>query len=311
MPNPLVPGDEAATALPRTIFGYVWKVSGHSQPWLVALTVLVFVIDLAPLELQRHIVNHALAHGSVSLLLGFGAAYAAVSIVGGGLKMLLNVYRASVGERSVIDLRRRAFRRAQGGVVSDGTDVAIVLSEAEPVGGFVGASLSEPLLQAGTLVAVFGYMLVLQPWIALLSLVLFVPQLVFVPKMQKAINRRAGERITILRALAGDLIVGPTGGLSGNEGFDTRATRVYALNLEIFRIKFAMNFLMNLLSHFAAVGVFLVGGWFVIKGQLELGTVVACVSGLAKVNDPWGDLVNYFRDAAVAQLKYRMVAQSL
>lgn len=299
----------SSSSLPKSVFGYVWQVSARSQPWLVALTVAVFIIDLAPLELQRHIVNHALAHGSASLLFAFGAAYAAAVLLGGSLKMLLNVYRASVGERSVIELRRRAFRRGNAEAARNGTDVTIILSEAEPVGSFVGSSLSEPLLQAGTLVAVFGYMLALQPWIALLSLALFVPQVVFVPKMQRAINRRAGDRISVLRAIAGDLVTAASPG--SDDTFECRAKRVYVLNLEIFKLKFLMNFLMNLLSHLAAVGVFLVGGWFVLEGRLELGTVVACVSGLAKVNDPWGDLVNYFRDAAAAQLKYRMIADQL
>jgi hypothetical protein len=51
--------------------------------------------------------------------------------------------------------------------------MSIILTEAEPVGGFVGVSLSEPLMQAGTLATVFVYMIVLQPWMALLSFMLF------------------------------------------------------------------------------------------------------------------------------------------
>ena len=44
-------------------------------------------------------------------------------------------------------------------------------SEAERVGGFVGEAFSQPLLQGGRLVAVLGYMLVVEPTIALVSLV--------------------------------------------------------------------------------------------------------------------------------------------
>jgi hypothetical protein len=29
--------------------------------------------------------------------------------------------------------------------------------------------------------------------------------------------------------------------------------------------------------------------------QLEVGGVVAFISGVGRLNDPWGDLVNYFR----------------
>jgi hypothetical protein len=39
--------------------------------------------------------------------------------------------------------------------------------------------------------------------------------------------------------------------------------------------------------------------------------VVAFISGLAKLNDPWGDLVNWFRDMTVNRVRYRLVFQAL
>ncbi|MBY5454163.1 hypothetical protein HFO91_31825 [Rhizobium leguminosarum] len=43
----------------------------------------------------------------------------------------------------------------------------IVHAEAEPVGGFVGTSISEPIFQAGVLAVVGSYMIYLQPFLAL------------------------------------------------------------------------------------------------------------------------------------------------
>jgi ABC-type bacteriocin/lantibiotic exporter with double-glycine peptidase domain len=83
------------------------------------------------------------------------------------------------------------------------------------------------------------------------------------------------------------------------------------LNVEIFWRKFLMNFLMNLTHHFGLIGVLLVGGWLIVEGRLEVGTVVAFISGLKQVNDPWGDLVNYLREMAVSQVKYRLIAAVL
>jgi hypothetical protein len=42
--------------------------------------------------------------------------------------------------------------------------------------------------------------------------------------------------------------------------------------------------------------------------QLEVGGVVAFISAVGRLNDPWGDLVNYFRDVSITQVKYRLVA---
>jgi hypothetical protein len=54
-----------------------------------------------------------------------------------------------------------------------------------------------------------------------------------------------------------------------------------------------------------------VGGWLLLHGKTEVGTVVAFISGLNRMNDPWGDLVNYFRDLTNAGVKYRMIASAL
>jgi len=39
--------------------------------------------------------------------------------------------------------------------------------------------------------------------------------------------------------------------------------------------------------------------------------VVAFISGIGRLNDPWGDLVNYFRDINVTQIKYRLLADAV
>src|SRR5512143_89355 len=78
--------------------------------------------------------------------------------------------------------------------------------------------------------------------------------------------------------------------------YDNRVDQAFRYNLRIYWAKYLMNFLMNILYHFSVAGAFLVGGWLAINGKLEYGAVVAFASGLARVNDPWGDLVNYFRE---------------
>ena len=79
----------------------------------------------------------------------------------------------------------------------------MILEEAEPIGGFIGISISEPLLQGGILASVIGYMFMLEPQLALLGLAFFLPQTVFVPLLQRAINRRAQARILTKRGISG------------------------------------------------------------------------------------------------------------
>ena len=36
--------------------------------------------------------------------------------------------------------------------------------------------------------------------------------------------------------------------------------------------------------------------------------VVAVISGIGRFTDPWGDLVNYFRDVNITQVKFRLMS---
>jgi ABC-type bacteriocin/lantibiotic exporter with double-glycine peptidase domain len=180
----------------------------------------------------------------------------------------------------------------------------MIVAEVEPIGGFVGSSVSEPLLQAGILLSVLAYILHLDRWMAAAAFVIFVPQLVFVPLMQHAINRRAGARVWVLRQLGISTVdwALPTAEQDRSDG--KRVDRVLQLDMRIFKLKFSMNFLMNFCSHLQIVAVLLIGGWMVH----EMGGVVAFISAVGRLNDPWGDLVNYFRDLSVTQVKFRLVA---
>ena len=85
---------------------------------------------------------------------------------------------------------------------------------------------------------------------------------------------------------------------------------MFALNMGIYKLKYSMNLVMNLMHHFAVAVALCVGGWMALEGRIEVGTVVAIVGGLGKLNDPWGDLVNWAREFSVVAVKYRLFADA-
>jgi ABC-type multidrug transport system fused ATPase/permease subunit len=310
--------------LPKSLFGYIWKTSARHQVALCALSVAVFLLSTVPLELQRRIVNDAIARGATEAILWLAVAYAGVALSESGLKLLLNIYRSWVSERAVLQMRRgiggiaehasgkNGAKDAGGnGAMTEGTEISMVLSEVEPIGGFVGVSISEPVLQGGILLSVFGYLAYLEPRLALLALAIFSPQFVFVPIMQSAINRRVARRIETLRAVSGG-IVGSTEGEGAPESAQRRKlASVFKLNMGVFKLKFSMNALMNLLHHLGVATALGIGGWYAVQGRLDVGTVVAFVSGLGKVNDPWRDVVNWFREMMVVRVRYGLIAEGM
>jgi hypothetical protein len=231
-----------AEARGGNVLAFAWRQSRRHQPWLCLLAALIFPLTMVPLELQRRIIDGAIGDEDLDLLLGLGAIYLAVVLLQGGLKYLLRLYQAMVSERTVLGLRRAV--QADGGRGAEGKTVSIVASEAERVGGFIGEAFSEPILQGGVLVAVLGYMLVVEPSIALVSLAFFVPQIVLVPTIQRFVNRRARRKIQLVREL-GDQIVER----AADHRYAGTTQQVYAVRMSYYRLKFLIKLLLNFMNH--------------------------------------------------------------
>ena len=127
--------------------------------------------------------------------------------------------------------------------------------------------------------------------------------------MQRAINRRVVKRTGTLRRISGGII--GQGRHKPSNLQKARIDHVFRLNMGIFKLKFSMNFLMNLLHHSGVALSLGVGGYLVVNGRTELGTVVAFAAGLKQLNDPWKGLVDWFRELRVTQAKYSLLRQAL
>ena len=303
--------------LPQNVFRYVLTTSGVHQLLLSILAAAVFLIELVPLELQRRIVNDLVKNRDYRLVIILCLVYAGIVIVQGAAKLVLNVYRGWVGERATRDLRKRiqilvgAPPDAAPVPEAQGIQVSMIVAEVEPIGGFMGGSISEPLLQGGVLLSMLAYMIHLNPWMALVAVAIFAPQLVLIPFLQRAIIQRTATRVQILRGLSVS-VVSPGYRDSGHGLADVaRIDHVFELDMGIFRLKFTMNFLMNLCNHLQVIAALLLGGWYVLSDQLVIGGVVAFISAVGRLNDPWGDLVNYFRDLSVTQVRFRLLANAV
>jgi ABC-type multidrug transport system fused ATPase/permease subunit len=281
--------------LPETIFRYVFAVSWPHQITLVILTIITFLLEVVPLEIQRRAVNDLVKERHFSLVVILCVAYAGVILVQGSTKLVVNTYRGWVGENAIRDLRRhvlaylRLARSAAPGPEARGVGAAMIVGEVEPIGGFVGSSLSEPLFQGGVLLSVLAYIVHIDRWMALAAFALFLPRLIFVPLMQGAINRRAGARVWVLRQLGVSTVDARPASVEHYISDGKRIDRVLQLNMGIYKFKFSMNFLMNFCNHLQVVGALLIGGWMVHTDQLEVGGIVAFISAVVRLNDPWGD----------------------
>jgi len=224
------------------------------------LAIIAAVLATAPLELQRHIINTLAGREKFERLGWLCGGYLIAALAIGGLKYIVNIRSAGLGEFMIRSLREEVLHSSSSSPNPDATPdettkhksgalVTTISSQAEAVGKFVGDCISTPIVQAGTLLSVLSYMLYTEPRLGVVVLLIAVPQLFVVPMIQRRINVHVRERShTLVRA--GDLMVEPVPGHGspadslGSEigkAFQT----IYLARLAVFKLKFGLKFLIS------------------------------------------------------------------
>lgn len=303
---------------PPSIYRYIWKATQRSQIAVVALALLVVPLNIAPLELQKRIIDQGILASNLRLTLWLLAAYAGLAAAHAVLLYALNMQEGRIHEgiarrlrHQVLELIRKK-RRVPETVARPGTVVTVYALEVDPVGEFAGQAISVPVVEGGIFLAVIGYMLFTEPILALVALAFFAPQAVLVPYLQEKINALTGTRIKLLRGASEEALGVLDGQPSAGLPQVISATRgVYGLRIKIYQLKYLMKYAVLFLIFAARIAVLGVGGYMVMQGETGIGVVVAFLTGLDRLTMRWNELVSFFRRMSDARLKFGLVADVL
>ncbi|CAN5221566.1 hypothetical protein BH10PSE7_BH10PSE7_04920 [soil metagenome] len=290
------------------------------QVTICLLAIVISPLPMAYLELQRRIVDEVVPARNVELLAILSALYLGVIIIKSGLKYALNMSKGVVVETVARNIRQRIMKRAAAGgqgdnpaVALDATLVTMLSAETDDLSGFAGDAFAIPLLDLSTILYVVGYLLWVQPAIAVIAVLIYLPQVLIVPVTQRSINRLARIRIKLTRFL-GSLAIGesahPVSGADGIPG-RTQIDRLYQIRIWIYLRKFLLSELGNFLDNFGPLIILVAGGYLVMTGKTEVGTLVVFISGLQKIADPWDEMITFYRTVSNAKVEYGMIRDKL
>jgi putative ABC transport system ATP-binding protein len=201
---------------------------------------------------------------------------------------------------------------------STGQLVAMILGEVEDLGGYFGLALSTPAFHGAMLLGTLGFMVYANPWMALVSMVLFPIQIVFIRRLQRRVSAMSRDRVRLVRGLS-DRIQESVGGLQEIYANDTTAyesgrfrhqlQRIFKIRLSIYNLKYLIKWINNFLEKFGQFVLLLVGGWLIIHHpeSFNLGVLVAFLQAYAQLNEPWRELINFFQLGENARVKYEQV----
>lgn len=298
------------------MYAAIWRVSGGRQIVLIALSLAVAGLAAVPLKYQKDIVNE-LTRGALSApeLYRLGAEMMAVILLSLALKWLVSYRSGVLGEDIIRLLRQRvyaravAWRREAGEEVPQGTLSTAVSAEAEELGKFTGGAFSDPVVQIGTLISVVGFIAATQPGLGAIALAVIVPQVVVVLATQQKVNALVARRVRILRSATNHMISGSGEADRGEieEEFDA----IFDTRRRMFVWKLTTKFAISSFTAAGTVAVLMLGGWMVLEGRTDVGTVVAATIGLGRIQGPTAFLIAFYRQVSANRIKFELLREVL
>ncbi|WP_299986353.1 ABC transporter ATP-binding protein [uncultured Ruegeria sp.] len=295
------------------LYRAIWRASAGRQVILILLSLAIAGLAAVPLEFQRDIINHLTsANVGVERLLTLGAGMLAVILLSLALKWVLGYRAGTLGEDLIRLIRQRLLVRASDLNQTQesfrrGTMSTAVSAEAEELGKFGGGAFSDPVVQIGTLISVIGYISSTQPGLGLIAFSMIVPQIVIVLVSQRRVNVFVAERVRILRKSTDQLTTEDIDGVSADiyALFDD----IYETRRRMFIWKLSAKFLLSVINGTGTVGILMLGGWLVLQGRTDVGTVVAATSGLSRIQGPTAFLIAYYRQVSANRIKFELMLE--
>ncbi|HEV7259654.1 MAG TPA: ABC transporter transmembrane domain-containing protein [Bosea sp. (in: a-proteobacteria)] len=298
---------------------------------LLVLTCASFPLLYVALTLPKLILNGAIEGratpldaylpemSQLSLLWLLSGLLLALIVANGAIKMRLNIYRGVLGERLIRRLRFVMIERTLGMApdrserISQGEAVAMITAESEPLTGVMGDAFAQPVFQIGQMLTILAFLFAQNIWLGVAGVSLIPLQAYLIPRMQREVNSLHRQRVGEMRSLSeaiGENVAGAAS-LRVHGGrryrlaqFSDRLQRLFAVRVRIFRRKFLIKFVNNLLTQITPFLFYALGGYLVIHGQLSIGALVAAIAAARDIADPWRELLTYWNAAQEAASRY-------
>lgn len=291
----------------------IWRVSGRRQISLILLSFAIAGLAAVPLSYQKDIIN-ALTAGDIAgeALYRLGAEMMFFIFLSLAFKWVLGYRSGVLGEDIIRLLRNRLYLRSfnkTADPVPIGTLTTTVSAEAEELGKFTGSAFSEPVVQIGTLISVIGYIASTQPGLGAIALAMIIPQIILVLLTQNKVNSFVADRVKILRRTSNEMVQAETDTASQSvlDDFDA----IFETRRRMFVWKLSTKFVVSTINGLGMIAVLMLGGWLVLQGRTDVGTVVAATIGLGRIQGPTAFLIAFYRQVSATRVKFDLLSSVL
>ena len=258
----------------------------------------------------------------IAYLMSLSTLFLFFVLINGAIKYFINVQKGILAERMLRRLRFDLFslllrlRPEDIRSVKPAEAASIIKDEVEPIGGFIGDAFIQPAFLGTQAVTALLFILLQNIWLGLLTGGILAVQVVIVPALRREQLRLGRARQLQSRLLAGRIgeIVdtAPSAQIHGVTDYHRaeiggRLATLFGIRFDLYKRKFAVKYINNLLAQLTPFFFYAVGGYFAIKGTLDIGQLVAVIAAYRDLPPPIKELIDWDQMRNDVAIKYEQV----
>ncbi|SEL98916.1 ABC transporter transmembrane domain-containing protein [Xaviernesmea oryzae] len=260
----------------------------------------------------------------MEMLYALSLVFLFLVVVNGLFKLYINTFKGRLGERLLRRIRYQLidrilrfppsqFKRMKGSEVS-----SMVKDEVEPLGGFTGDAFVQPVMLGGQALTALAFIVLQNVWLGAIAAFMVGIQAVIIPRMRRRLLVLGRERQITARELAGR--VGEiVEGIGTIHAYDTsnyeradiahRLGRIFKIRYDLYQWKFMVKFINNFLAQLTPFLFYCIGGYLALKGDLDIGQLVAVISAYKDLPGPLKELIDWDQTRQDVQVKFVQVVE--
>lgn len=258
----------------------------------------------------------------IGLLFGLSLYFLLLVLINGVFKYVINLRKGILGERMLRRMRYDLFSQLMRFRPEDMRSVkpaevaSMIKDEVEPIGGFVGDAFIQPIFLLSQALTALVFIMAQSVWLGSIALFIVVAQAIIIPILRKEQLRLGRERQLASRQLAGRIgevvDAGPTIQGHGATAYVQsdiagRLGTLFDIRYALYKRKFAVKFLNNLLAQVTPFFFYAIGGYFALQGRLDIGQLVAVIAAYRDLPPPIKELIDWDQQRNDVTIKYEQV----
>ena len=256
----------------------------------------------------------------VALCFGFLVAVA----LNGWFKLYINTFKGKLGERLLRRLRYELFDRVLRYPISKARQVkpsevtSAIKDEVEPLGEFFGDAFSIPVFLGAQAITGLLFLFLQSTMFGVITLAIVLFQAWIIPRLRRRLLVLGRMRQTAARRLSGRIGEYVQGmddvhlhGVSNRARFNIwgMLRNILAIRFELYQRKFQVKFLNNFLIQLLAFLFYLIGGYLVITGRMDLGSLVASIAAYKDLPAPIKGIIDWDQQRLLNQIRYEQAIE--